>query len=126
MRVFKNKWFHHWARQERIADALLFKAAEEIAEGNVEADLGGCLFKKRLPKPGSGKRGGFRVLVGYKRHNSERLVFLYAFSKSEKANISSKEKAALSIVAESFVSSTDEHLSRLLSANAIWEIHKHD
>ncbi len=48
MRVFKNKWFNHWARREGIADFALFQAAEEIAAGKVEANLGGCLFKKRL------------------------------------------------------------------------------
>ncbi|MCW8814624.1 MAG: type II toxin-antitoxin system RelE/ParE family toxin, partial [Chlorobium sp.] len=46
MRVFKNKWFHRWARREKISDALLLKAAEEIVAGQVEADLGGYLFKK--------------------------------------------------------------------------------
>jgi hypothetical protein len=48
MRVFKNKWFNHWARKEDISDAVLLDAAEEIAAGKVEAALGGCLFKKRL------------------------------------------------------------------------------
>jgi hypothetical protein len=66
MRVFKNKWFNHWARREGIADVALFQAAEEIVGGKVEANLGGCLFKKRLPRAGAGKRGGYRVLVGYK------------------------------------------------------------
>ena len=44
MRVFKNKWFHRWASREKISDALLLQAAEEIVKGQVEADLGGCLF----------------------------------------------------------------------------------
>jgi len=35
----------------------LFKAAEEILSGKVEADLGGYLFKKRLAQAGRGKRG---------------------------------------------------------------------
>ena len=126
MRVFKNKWFNHWAHREGISDGVLRKAAEEIAEGKVEADLGGCLFKKRLPRIGAGKRGGYRVLVGYKKPNSERIIFLYAFAKSDKANISDKEKAALSLVVESFVLSTDEHVLTLLDTNLIWEVKCND
>ena len=103
MRVFKNKWFNHWAGKEGISDADLLNAAAEIALGKVDADLGGCLFKKRLPRIGAGKRSGYRVVVGYKRPNSERIVFLYAFAKNDKTNISVKEEAALSLAAQSFV-----------------------
>jgi hypothetical protein len=81
MRVFKNKWFNHWARREGISDDVLLDAAEEIAAGKVGADPGGCLFKKRLPRTGAGKRGGYRVIVGYKRPNAARIIFLYAFAR---------------------------------------------
>ena len=90
MRVFKNKWFNRWARGEDIPDSALSTAAVEIAAGRYDTDLGGCLFKKRLARTGGGKRGGYRTLVGYKRANSERFIFLYAFAKSDKANITDK------------------------------------
>jgi hypothetical protein len=126
VRVFKNKWFNRWTRNEYISDALLCHAAAEIAAGKVEADLGGCLFKKRLPRSGGGKREGYRVLVGYKRPNAERIIFLYAFAKNDKANISDREEAALSFVAESFVSAVDEQVMELLSTNSIWEVPCYD
>ena len=126
MRVFKNKWFNHWARKEDISDAVLLDAAEEIAAGKVEADLGGCLFKKRLPRPGGGKRGGYRVIVGYRRPHEARIIFLYAFAKSDKANISAKEEAALSLVAESFISTADKQVQELLAAGSIWEVQCHE
>lgn len=97
MRIFKNKWFDHWARKEGVSDAVLLDAAKEIAAGNAEADLGGCLFKKRLPRTGAGKRGGYRVIVGYKKPSSARIIFLYAFAKSDKANLTTKEEAALTL-----------------------------
>jgi hypothetical protein len=122
MRAFMNKWFHHWAHREGISDATLFKAAEEITTGKVEAVLGGYLFKKRLPRSGGGKRGGYRVVVGYKRPKDERIVFLYAFAKNDRANMSAKEEAALSLVAESFVSATDAQIQELLAAGSIWEV----
>lgn len=122
MRVFKNKWFNRWAHGEDISDVVLLNAAAEIAAGKVEADLGGCLFKKRIARTGGGKRGGYRTIVGYKRPNSERIIFLYAFAKSQKANISGKEEAALSLVAEAFVSATDSQVKQLLAKGSIWEV----
>ena len=126
MKAFKNKWFNHWAGKEGISDADLINAAEEIVLGKVDADLGGCLFKKRLPRAGEGKRGGYRVVVGYKRPNTERIVFLYAFAKNDKTNISVKEEAALSLAAQSFVATTDNHVQELLATGSIWEVQYHE
>ena len=126
MRVFKNKWFARWARQESVPDSVLLQAATEIVFGQVEADLGGCLFKKRLAREGGGKRGGYRVLMGYKKPNADRIVFLYAFAKNVRANISDKEKEALSLVAEAFVSATDEQVGLLLQAGSIVEVQHHE
>jgi len=105
---------------------LLLKAAEEIVAGQVEADLGGYLFKKRLPRLGTGKSGGYRVLVGYKNPNVERLIFLYAFAKNQCANISDKDKAALRLVAESFVETTENMLDELKHQQSIREIKDHE
>jgi len=126
VRVFKNKGFNHWSRREGTSDADLLDAAEEIAAGKVEVNLGDCLFKKRLPRAGGGKRGGHRVVVGYKRPNVERIIFLYAFAKSDKANISTTEEAALNLVAESFVATADEQVQELLAAGSIWEVQCHE
>ena len=126
MRVFKNKWFNHWASKEGISDAVLLDAAKKIATGMVEADLGGCLFKKRLPQAGAGKRGGYRVVVGYRKPNTERIIFLYSFAKNEKTNISVKEEAALSLAAESFVSTADKQVQELLATGSIWEVQYHE
>lgn len=122
MRVFKNKWFNRWAHKECISDADLFDAAEDVATGKVEADLGGCLFKKRLAKAGKGKSGGYRVVVGYKKANSERVVFLYAFGKNDRSNISTEEEAALSLTAKSLLSATDQQIEALLKLKSIWEV----
>ena len=122
MRVFKNKWFNRWAHNENISDAALLTASEAIVSGHVEANLGGSLFKKRIAKAGTGKSGGYRIIVGYKRPNIERIIFLYAFGKNERANISQKEEAALSIAAEAFISATDKQVSELLKKGSVWEV----
>jgi hypothetical protein len=126
MRVFKNKWFARWARTEGVSDSVLMQSSAEIVAGQGVVDLGGCLLKKRLAREGSGKRGGYRVLIGYKKPNSERIVFLYAFAKNARVNISGKEKEALSLVAESFVSATDDQVSLLLQEGSIVEVQHHE
>ena len=126
MRLFKNKWFARWAGAEDISDSVLLEAAAEIVAGQVEADLGGYLFKKRLAREGSGKRGSYRVLLGYQRPNMERIIFLYAFAKNAKANISDKEKEALSLVAEAFISATDAQVAWLLKEGALAEVQHHE
>ncbi len=47
--------------------------------------------------------------------DSGSLIFLYAFAKNERANISDKGKTALRLVAESFVSSTESGLKTTLA-----------
>jgi hypothetical protein len=122
MRIFKNKWFNRWAREERISDFTLAQMAVEIVAGKVEVDLGSFLFKKRIARTGTGKRSGYRTIVGYKRPNSERIIFLYGFAKNVKSNISEKEKMALSLIAEVFISATDRQISELLDEGSIKEV----
>ncbi|MBF0435338.1 MAG: type II toxin-antitoxin system RelE/ParE family toxin [Magnetococcales bacterium] len=122
MRVFKNKWFNRWALGEGITDANLRNAALEIVAGMVEADLGGYLFKKRLARVGKGKSGGYRTIVGYRKAHSDRLVFLYAFPKNAKGNISSNEEAALSLAAEKFLNATNQQVNALVADGVIWEV----
>ncbi|RPI66098.1 MAG: hypothetical protein EHM38_10655 [Geobacteraceae bacterium] len=52
--------------------------------------------------------------------------FLYAFAKGDKANISAKEEAALSLVAEAFVSTTERQVQELLAVGSIWEVKGHE
>lgn len=43
-----------------------------------------------------------------------------------KSNISAKEEAALSLVAESFISSTEQQLQKLIISGSIWEVNKNE
>jgi hypothetical protein len=122
MRVFKYKWFHRWAKDEQVSDAVLMAAARGIVEGQFDADLGGYLYKKRIARHGSGKSSGYRAIVGYKRPDDSRVVFLYAFPKNSKANISTKEKAALQLTAKGFVNATEKQLEELMANNEYREI----
>ena len=122
MRVFKFADFAKWARKERISDKTLRLAAAEIADGKVEADLGDCLFKKRLARPGGGKSGGWRLIVGYRKPNTDRVVFVFGFAKNEASTLTEEGHKALAITAEKIISANDKTVEALLNTGAVIEV----
>jgi hypothetical protein len=126
MRVFTNKWFSRWADDEELSDSVLWATAKDVVTEYVEGSLGGCLFKKRIPREGGGKRSGYRVIIGYRKSDGSRVVFLYAFAIKDKANISNKEKTALQLTAKDFLSATDKQLQALLSTMKYREVTAHE
>ena len=120
MRVFKTRWFHRWAKKEKVLDANLLEAVNEMEQGLIDADLGGHVFKKRVAIQGAGKSGGARVLLAYQIN--EKVFFVYAFSKNKRANISKKELIALQAVANTFLSHDDDMLLHLTNIEEIIEV----
>ena len=84
-------------RKTELSDVALNLAIREMEQGLVDADLGGGILKKRVALPGRGKSAGSRTLVATNRGN--RWFFVFGFEKSERANISPKELAALQLIA---------------------------
>jgi len=83
-RVLKRKDFARWQASEKLLDAALCKAVQEMESGLIDADLGGFLYKKRVARPGSGKSGGYRTLMSARI--GSRYVFLHGFPKSARRN----------------------------------------
>jgi len=48
MAVYQTKTFARWAKKAGLRDAELYTAAQEVVVGQVEAKLGGNLYKKRV------------------------------------------------------------------------------
>ena len=61
-RVFKTRYFIRWMRKTALNDEVLCAAVNEMAQGLIDADLGGGVVKKRVGISGRGKRGGARTL----------------------------------------------------------------
>lgn len=57
MQVYKSKWFSKWADKEDLTDRDLSAAVKEMADGLIDADLGGHVMKKRVARQGHGKSG---------------------------------------------------------------------
>jgi len=52
--VYKGKAFVRFAKNARITDAELWKAAQRANEGLIDADLGGGVIKQRIARIGEG------------------------------------------------------------------------
>ncbi|PKQ11101.1 MAG: hypothetical protein CVT70_16190 [Alphaproteobacteria bacterium HGW-Alphaproteobacteria-1] len=113
MKVWKAKAFARWARKEGLDDDDLLQAADEIASGLFEGNLGGDIVKKRVARAGGGKRGGFRTIVAYRSASSSRLFFLHGFAKNAKADVTPKEKAALQTNAGVLLGLSGQQLKQL-------------
>lgn len=92
-----------------------------MEHGLIDADLGGRLYKKRVPGAGCGKSRGYRTLLSARI--GTRYVFLHGFSKSEQSNISLKEKQALSYVGKVFLALSDDDLILALQTGVLQELH---
>ncbi|NOT96633.1 MAG: type II toxin-antitoxin system RelE/ParE family toxin [Nitrospira sp.] len=120
MAVYKTRWFDHWARKEGLTTSSLCAAVREMAAGLFDADLGGGLLKKRIARPGQGKRGGFRTLVA--TNKGTRWVFVYGFPKNERSNIDKDEEAALKKLAAHLLALTAQTLGQAQDAGELMEV----
>jgi len=71
------------------------------------------VYKQRVARQGSGKRGGYRVLLFFR--SGERVVFYDGFAKSGRENIRDDELVILKAAAKYFMSLTDAHLDAAVS-----------
>ena len=123
MAIYKTRWFARWARKEGLSDGMLREAVEEMSNGLFEADLGGDLLKKRIARPGHGKRGGYRTLVATNR--GSRWIFVYGFAKNARSNIDPDEEAALKKLAATLLKLTPAALTKAQAAVEIIEVNGH-
>ena len=119
-RVFKTRYFIRWMRKTALNDEVLCVAVNEMAQGLIDADLGGGVVKKRVGISGRGKRGGARTLVATNKGN--RWFFVYGFEKNERANISDDELEALKDLAEQLLARTGHQLAAALNDGSLMEI----
>lgn len=126
MRIFKSKTLARFTRQNRIPDASLVPAVERATRGfdaDFDADIGGRIIEQRVARPGEGKRGGFRLLIGF---GSERSVFLFGFAKNERENIDEAELMTLREIAASFLTASDARLAQALKNGTLIEVQNGD
>ena len=119
-RVFKTRHFARWMRKTELTNLALCKAVAEMAEGLIDADLGGDVLKKRVALPGRGKSGGVRTLVATRQ--GTRWFFMFGFEKSDRANISDIELEGLQNLASDLLARNGRQLDEAVAAGALTEI----
>lgn len=119
-RVFKTRHFSRWMRKTELTDSALCNAVAEMAQGLIDADLGGGIVKKRVGLAGQGKRGGARTLVA--TNKGSRWFFVYGFEKNDRANITNDELAALKEIAKQLLDRTGLQLDAAVLDGSLQEI----
>ena len=103
-----------------LPDSILCSAVAEMAAGLIDAELGGHLYKKRIPMPGRGKRSGARTIIG--SNLGHQWFFLFGFEKNERATIEARELAALQKIATALLSLDAPFLDRAVVEGELMEI----
>ena len=118
--MFKTRPFKRWSRKANIDDDALCAAVEEMTRGLIDADLGGRVFKKRIPVPGRGKRGGARTIVG--SNLQDRWFFLFGFEKKDRETIDDRELGALQVIAAALLAIDPKLLEKAIAEGELEEI----
>ena len=119
MRIFKTKALARFTKNEAVSDESLVAAIETAKRGLIDADLGGGLIKQRVARPGQGKRGGFRMLIGFR---SDRAIFLFGFAKNERDNIDDKQLTTLREIVASWFAADDKKIAQALKDGLLIEV----
>jgi hypothetical protein len=119
VRIFKTKTLAKFTRQHGISDDGLVDAVERAVRGLIDADLGGQIIKQRVARPGQGKRGGFRMIIGLR---ADRAIFLFAFAKNERQNIDKAELMTLREIVASFLNAAEETIAQALKDGTLIEV----
>ena len=123
MRAFKGVWFAKFARKQRISDAVLCEVVARGEAGLIDADLGGGVIKQRIARPGSGRSGGYRIVIFFRV--GTRAVFAFGFAKSDLDNISAGDERDLKETAKLTLSFSDEEMDGLIAQGEFEEVYCH-
>ena len=120
MRVIQTKEFKKWSKSEKLSNQNLAKAISEIENGLIDANLGGGLIKKRVAIGSSGKSGGARTIIAYKKRI--KAFFLHGFKKNEISNIDDSELKVLRRFGEVLMSRSNTDINLSIKINQLYEV----
>lgn len=107
-------------RKTELTNGMLCNAVAEMAQGLIDADLGGGVVKKRIGLAGRGKHGGARMLVA--TNKGDRWFFVFGFEKNERANVADDELAALQDIAAQLLVQENRQLNEAIKDGSLQEI----
>jgi hypothetical protein len=120
VRVFTVKWFARFVRRERIGADQLCEAVERVSRGIVDAELGGGVIKLRISRKNQGRSGGYRAILFFRA--GVLAVFVYGFSKNDRANINPQELIAFKRLASEVLTFGEDAIETALESGAWSEV----
>ena len=120
IRIYANRWFAKFAAKEKISDATLADAVDRAESGLIDADLGSGLIKQRIARQGGGKSGGYRSIMLFR--SGERAIFVFAFAKSDRANLSAAELKVYRKAASIMLELGDDQIKTEVEAGRLVEV----
>ena len=120
MQTFKTKAFARFADREGLEDELLCEAVRRAQVGLVDADLGGGVIKQRIARKGSGRSGGYRTIMLFRR--GELAFFVYGFAKSNQENLRRNELKTYKLLAGEYLVLDKKGLAAAQATGAIVEV----
>jgi hypothetical protein len=112
-RLFKTRWFARAAKKSRITDDELYKAIQQVLNGQAD-DLGGGVYKKRLNN--NLERS---IIVG---KGQKYWVYVFLYAKKDRDNIQSDELTAFRELADLYEKKTNKEIQRELEIKELVEI----
>jgi hypothetical protein len=119
VRLFKTRTLAKFTQRNRISDTSLVAVVERAVRGLIDAELGGHIIKQRVARPGEGKRGGFRLLIGF---GPQRSIFLFGFAKNERENIADAELKTLREIAATFLRASEDTIAQAVKDGTLVEV----
>jgi len=120
VKIYLSKVFTRLARREGLTDIQICQAVATMNKGQIDANLGAGLFKKRVAMPGQGKRGSWRTLLGFQA--DKRAFFLYMFSKNSRDNIKEDEIKALKRLTKYYLAMKPDEIKAALQCGELNEV----
>jgi hypothetical protein len=120
VRIFKNKWFARFARQNGLSDRDLCEAVDRAERGLVDADLGGGVIKQRIARPNEGRSGGFRSIIYFR--TKQRTFFVFGFAKNALDNISGDTLNRYRRAAQITLDFDEDTLKNLIETEELTEV----
>jgi len=123
--IYVTNLFERSLKKQNIPDTTLCKIAQEIVSGLFDADLGGNVYKKRIPLQ-RGKSGGSRSIVAFRL--GENLFFIDGWIKSDVSKRGQKEIPDDDLetyrdIAHDFLSMSAQTINKAIETGRLREVH---
>jgi len=120
LKIYKSKWFARFAKKERLSDARLCEAIENAEKGLIDADYGEGVIKQRIARQGTGKSGGYRSIILFRK--GERSFFVYGFAKNDQDNIDKSDERDFKDLAAVLLNASDAQVAELVESGKFQEV----